>query len=464
MMNKIVIVFLFIFGFFFTGNNLYAFNCLSLTASSTEAEKNYCRQELAQIEAQLAELLGKQNEQKKQTGTLQGDVNYLNSEINALRKKIQARSLAISQIKVSINEKSSKIVSLEERIEKEHRTLAQLIRNTNEFDNENLIHLILSDDTLTDFYSNIESYSSLKQAIKKAVDEVRGIKSQTETEKDALEKKRNAEVDAQVELENARKKVSQSEAEKKKLLEISKNKESEYQKLAAQKKAEADRIRSALFPVLDTDTQINFGDALRYAQQAQSKTNVRAALVLAVLKQESNLGANTGRCVVVDLTTGQTRGVNSGTVFNNGIHPTRDLPLLQTIVRELGRSASDTRISCPIVRNGEQIGFGGAMGPAQFIPSTWNMIKSGLATALGKAVPNPWNPQDAIMAASFLLRDNGAGAGGYTAERNAACRYYSGSVCPASATSTRARDIINYGNNIMALVNQMQRDIDLLSN
>lgn len=453
MMRRIVIVFLFIISFLLPYNSLKAFDCLSLTPNSTQAQKDQCRKELAEIEAQLADLLKKQNDQKKQTGTLQGDVNYLNSEINALRKKIQARSLAISQIKVSINEKNNKIVSLEERIEKEHRTLAQLIRNTNEYDNENLIHLILSDETLSEFYSSLESYSSLKQAIKRSVDEVRGVKSQTETEREELEKKRNAELDAQAELENARKKVAQSEAEKKKLLEISKNKESEYQKLAAEKKAVADKIRAALFQLRDTKA-IPFGTALEFANKAEKKTGVRAALTLAILQQESNLGANVGTCNRPgDARTW--RDIMPGPLDKaSGKSRRDDQSEFIKITTELGMPQDGTPLSCPWGG-----GWGGAMGPSQFIPTTWQMFKTRIANAVGAKFANPWEPEHAIMATSIYLSDLGAGAKTFTAERNAACRYYSGRACD---NKTPANTF--YGDQVLNRAKNIQNDIDLLSN
>lgn len=429
-----------------------AFNCANLTPSSAQADKDYCKKELAQIEAELAELLAKQKEQQKHTGTLKGDVDYLNSQINALKKKVTARALAISQLKVSIQEKNSKIETLETKIDKQYDSIAQLIRNTNDFDNENLVHLVLADGTLSDFYSDLESYASIKQAVKRSVDELRGIKTETEEEKMSLEDKRNKETDAKVELENAQKKVAVSEAEKKRLLELSKQKETEYQKLAAEKKAKADKIRAALFPLRDSQA-IPFGTALSYAENAQKKTGVRPAFVLAILQQESNMGANVGSCIITNLTTGETKGVNSGTVFPNGIHPTRDLPLLQEIVKSVGRDPLVTRVSCPLASGG----YGGAMGPTQFIPSTWNAFKTRIAAAVGAKVADPWNPEHAITASSIYLSDLGAGAGGYTAERTAALKYYAGGNWwkPGNAF---------YGNSVMAKATAIQANIDLLYN
>ncbi|KKT24419.1 MAG: hypothetical protein UW07_C0015G0006 [Candidatus Nomurabacteria bacterium GW2011_GWF2_43_8] len=429
-----------------------AFDCLQLTESSRQADKDYCENELHQIEAELQALLNKQKEQQKQTGTLKGDVDYLTSQINALKAKIKARALAIAQLKVNITEKVKKIESLSDKIDSEHESLAQLLRNTNEFDySNNLVSLILSNESISNFYSDLESYNSIKQAVKNSVDVINGVKEETEVAKQDLEKKHDAETDAKVELENAQKKVVQSETEKKQLLAISKNKEAEYQRLAAEKKARADKIRAALFPLRDAQA-IPFGDALRYAEQANAKTGVRPALILAILKQETNIGANVGSCVITNLITGETKSVNSGTVFSRGIHPTRDLPLLQTILKELGRNPLTTRVSCPL-----SVGYGGAMGPAQFIPSTWNLIKGRIAGALGKSVPDPWNPADAIMASSILLKDSGAAAQTYTAEWNAACKYYSGRPC----TDPTVKNAF-YGNSVMALATKMQADIDLL--
>src|SRR3989344_1707108 len=102
----------------FTETGRAAFDCLTLKSTSSNAEKNYCKNELAQIEAELVKLLDLQKKQQKQTGTLTGDVNYLNSQISALKTKIQARALVIAQLKVAITEKISKISSLDKKIAK----------------------------------------------------------------------------------------------------------------------------------------------------------------------------------------------------------------------------------------------------------------------------------------------------------------------------------------------------------
>jgi peptidoglycan hydrolase CwlO-like protein len=453
-MDKKAIVFIFILGLFIHlpfKKVEAAFDCLTLTTASSQADKDYCKIELGNIEAELADLLNKQKEQQKNTGTLTGDVKYLNAQINALKTKVKARALVIAQLKVSIKEKNSKIENLSDKIENQYESLGQLIRNTNDFDNENLVHLLLSGENLSGFYGDLESYSSLKEAIKRSVDEIKGVKSETEEEKKDLEKKQDAETDAKIELELSQKKVAQTEAEKKKLLSISKNKEAEYQKLAATKKAQADKIRAALFTLRDTKA-IPFGTAVSYAEKAEKATGVHPALTLAILRQETNLGANVGTCNRSTDPTSKS--------WENIMKSPRDTEPYKRIMADLGLPLAGTPLSCP-----QGSGYGGAMGPSQFIPSTWELFASKIAKAVGiSGMPNPWDPFHAITATSTYMGELGANAGTYTAERNAACKYYSGSSCPKNPKSKREKEIVSYGNNVMALREKMQADIDLLSN
>lgn len=446
-MKKKIIIFLFVFLFIFLNIKetvlFGAFDCLSLNISSTQADKDYCRNELTQIEIQLAELLNKQKEQQKNTGTLKGDVDYLTSQINALKTKIKARSFAIAQLKVSINEKSSKIETLLEKIDRQHESLAQLLRNTNDLDNRNLVYLLFSGESMSSFYRDLESYASIKRAVKISVDQVKGIKTETEIEKEDLEKKRNAEADAKFELENAEKKVKQSEIEKKKLLSISKKKEEEYKKLADEKKEKADKIRAALFQLRDTKA-IPFGQALEFAKQAEKKTGVRPAFLLAIITQETNLGANVGTC---------NRPTDPPSKnWKNIMKIERDIEPYKRIIEGLGMNLEGTPLSCPW-----KGGWGGAMGPSQFIPSTWELYAKKIANALGiGAMPNPWEPRDAFMASSIYLGELGANEGGYTKEKTAALKYYAGSNWNKKSNAF-------YGNNVISKAQKIQSDIDLLT-
>jgi hypothetical protein len=73
-------------------------------------------------------------------------------------------------------------------------------------------------------------------------------------------------------------------------------------------------------------------------------------------------------------------------------------------------------------------------------------------------MPDPWNPAHAFMASAIYLSNLGAANGGYSAERNAACKYYSGRACGLVRGNT------TYGNSVVSQADTIQRTmIDQLS-
>jgi len=420
---------------------------------SAEQRKARLEAELAGYEAEIKEKEAELAKQKQQTGSIQRDVSILTTEIAQAKLKIKSRGLAIDKLSKDITLKNQSISSLDAKLDREKASLAQLIRKTNEGEQATLAHLLLSTGDISDMYGEIDQYETIQEAVQKSLAEVRGIKDKTEEEKQSLEQVKDKELDVKAELESSKRKVEKSEAEKKALLNASKKKETDYNKILAEKKKKAAEIRAALFSLRDS-AAIPFGTAYDLALAAEAKTGVRSAFILAILTQESSLGKNVGSCVISDLKTGETKGVNTGKIFKNGIHPTRDLPTLQLILKDLGRDPLVTKVSCPL-----SIGYGGAMGPSQLIPSTWVMYSKKIAAAFGTLVADPWNPRDAIMASALFLKDLGANAQTYSAERNAACRYYSGKVCSLSTYATA------YGNSVMGKATSIQEtQIDPLKN
>ena len=417
-----------------------------------EQDLEACNQEIAQWTETL-------NKTKKDSASFTTDIATLTAKIKVAQANIKGKNIAIANLAKDIAKKQSEISVLDSRINKGKEAIADILRKTNDINSYSLVEAIFSEKNLSEFFVDINTYASTEQALAILFNELREVKALTESEKTALNKKKEAEAAAKAAMEISKKAVEIDQAEKKTLLAVSQNKEKTYAQVLADRQAKAAQIRAVLFPLRDAGA-IPFGLALQYAEAASAKTGVRPAFVLAILQQESNLGANVGSCVIVNLTTGETKGVNTGRIFSNGIHPTRDLPLLHNLLNKLGRNPLDTRVSCPI--DGVP-GYGGAMGPAQFIPSTWVIIESKIASALGKTTPDPWNPADAIMASAILLADLGANTGDYTNERTAACKYYSGKICYTA--KGRANVGLSYGTKVMERATTIQLTmIDPLQN
>ncbi len=413
----------------------------------TAEERARLEAELKVLEKEIAEKEAILRQQQKETGTIQKDVKLLTSQIDTAKAKIKSKQLAIQKINQEIGQKNKAIKDLDSELDRERSSLEQLVKKTQEIDNKGAFYVLLSSTTVSDFYEDLDDFLSIQRSLQASVTTIRHIKSQTEDQKEQLVDKQEQEADAKADLESQKKKVELSEKEKKQLLAISQGKEQEYGKILAEHQKKAAEIKAKLFKFAGGATKaIPFAEALQYATEASEKTGVRAAFVLAILTQETNLGANVGTC-----NRPTDPPSKSYTVM---MHPTRDQPAFLRITKALGLDPNVTPVSCRI----GTVGWGGAMGPAQFIPSTWESVATKVGSLTGNGVANPWNARDAIFASSYYLSLRGGSGGNVANERNAACRYYSGRACDGKKPANSF-----YGNNVAALARQIQADIDYLN-
>lgn len=403
-----------------------------------EAELKVLEQEIKEKEAIL-------KQQQQQTGTLKKDVSLLTSQIQTAKLKIQAKTIAINKIGNEIKQKSKTIGDLESEIDREKSSLTQLIKRTNEVDQKGAAYVLLSADSVSDFYKDLDDFLSIKRSLYASVNKIKQVKSLNEDQKEQLQAKKEDELDAKNSLDYQKKVVEKSEKEKKTLLQISQEKESEYQAVLKERQKRVAEIKNKLFNFAGGATKaIPFAEAYEYAQVASAKTGVRTAFILAILTQESNLGKNVGTC--------NRAGDPPSKSWVNIMKPTRDIEPFKRITSALGLNPDITPVSCPIAGGG----YGGAMGPAQFIPSTWEEVGDEVAADLGISFANPWRAQDAIVASAVYLKKRGA-VGSESNERNAACRYYSGRSCDGKKPANSF-----YGNSVMAIARSVQADIDYL--
>ncbi|MBC7836749.1 lytic murein transglycosylase [Acetobacteraceae bacterium] len=446
---RIIVLVLLGFGCITGGFSIFATTPQVEAQALSPEEKARLQAEYDKLQIEIAQWQKVLDDTKVKKNTLQGDVTLLNAQIKKAESEIKQRNNTITTLASEISEKQKNIATLEKRLEEGHTSLAQLLREKGELETTPLAMLMLTSQNFSDFFASADAIDVINRDLQIHFDELRGVRTQTQAEKEALNKKQNAELDAKHEVEVKKGVIKQSETEKTQLLNLTKKDEAAYSQVLADRQAKAAAIRAALFPLRDA-AAIQFGTALTYAQAAQKSTGVDPALVLAILTQESNLGVNVGQCYLTNDATGAGNGKNTGRPFVNVMSPTRDVPPFLALSNQLGFDPHRQVVSCPIASAG---GWGGAMGPAQFIASTWASYATRIAAARGVSVANPWDPQDAIMAMSLYLGDLGAG-GGYSAQHTAAAKYYAGG---GWATAGQA-----YANQVMAKVADIQKNVDFL--
>ncbi|MBV9349807.1 MAG: lytic murein transglycosylase [Patescibacteria group bacterium] len=424
------------------------------TATSTDdvaSRRAQLQQELDQLNSQIAAQQQVLEQAQNQGSSLQRDIAVLNAQIQKDELSIKARDLKIQSLTGDIGQKNDTIVSLDSKLGREQQSLADILRKTRALDEYTVAEVVLSSESVSTFFEDLDSFASIKGALQQSFTDIGNTKTETAQEKTDLEDKRANEQELRQQQVIQEKQVQANKAQQQTLLTAVKNQASKYQSAIQANQKVVASIEAELFALRDT-AAIPFGQALSYADLASQKTGVRSAFILGILKQESDLGANIGSCYVTDISTGAGIGKNSGTPFASVMKSPRDTLPFQAITGALGISWATAPVSCP-----QGGGYGGAMGPSQFIPSTWQLYAGRLASALGVSTANPWNAKDAIMATAMYLADIGGSGGNYTAERNAACKYYSGRSCDNRTPANQF-----YGDSVMDNAGYFQNQIDIV--
>ena len=416
---------------------------LATGAETTQEKETRLNAELRVVEAEIASQKSLLQTKKKETASIQRDIDILTYKINTAQLNIKAKQIEIARLGGDIVQKEKTIGTLEDQLDQEKTSLAELLRQTRELDDNTFAEIFLSPQTLSELFVDLQRFHSVEEHVQGSLDVVRGVKKNTETQKIGLEVRRDAETDAKKAIENEKANIEQLNKEKTTLLNASKVKENSYKAVIAKKEKERAEIRSALYRLRGA-TNITFGQALEHAKFVSAITGVRPAFLLAIITQESNLGENIGTC--------NRPGDPASKSYKAVMKPDRDIGPFEKICKELGIDPVGQPVSCPYGG-----GYGGAMGPAQFIPSTWVGMKSAVSKVTGNNPPSPWDTRDAFTASGLYLRDLGADGATYTTERKAALKYYAGGNWSLAKNAF-------YGNEVMAIATKYQKQIDILQN
>jgi peptidoglycan hydrolase CwlO-like protein len=410
-------------------------------------------QSQAQLEQQLAELENEISSLQKQLSVTTAQKNTLANKIKQLKIKQTQLTALIKQTSLKINDLDSKINKAEQDINsnliKEAKLkdeLVDMIKLANQQDSQ-LIVALTSNRGLSQFFVEVQDYLNISIGLGDVVKQIRRIRLETTNKKAALEDQKD-DANNLLQLKTAQKQeLVDTIGEQNDLLQKTKGLEANYASDLNDKKKLAAQIRNRIYELFNTGKQINFGQAVEMAKLANKLTGINTAFVLAILTQESNLGKNVGTC-----NRPNDPPEKSWKVI---MKPTRDQDPFLQITSELGLDPDITPVSCPMKnKKGQQVGWGGAMGPAQFIPSTWMGYKDKVAVLTGKSPANPWDIRDAFVASGLKLRSAGA-SDTQASWWKAAMIYFSGSTNP------RYRF---YGDNVVSLAKKYQQDIEDLSN
>lgn len=423
-MNKTLatVVFLMCFGFW----GLFARTAF---AQTTDRDAR-----IQQLEAQIDGYNQEIQKYQSQAASLSTELAIFDLQIKQIQAEIDATTLTIQSLKGEIGAKESDIAKKEAQINHENALLSQYLREVSHNESSSLFEFLLRNRRFSDFFNDLNYLNNVQVKIQKTLATIKDLRAKLVDEKEDLEGQKEEQERLRQIQKRQQNSLASTRRAKQKLLDQTKGQEKQYQYLVSKTRADIEKIKNQPYE-LAQGYKLTFEQALRYATLASQLTGVRPAFLLGILKIESDWGGNVGK----------------GT-WRKDMHP-RDFGAFQNITAALGLNPDSTPVS-----KKPSYGWGGAMGPAQFIPSTWVLYAATVSNLTGHNPPSPWNYEDAFTASGLMLAQSGADKQTYAAELKAAKIYIAGGRWNRSLTARI------YANNVLAAAAKIQKDINILNN
>ena len=405
--------------------------------------------QLEQYEREAAELDAILQKVQGEGHTLANEKKQIEIEIRRRALEIKRLDIIIRTTQGQIQEKTATIEVLKKKIGRSRESLAAGLLVLSTYDREGAFLLLVKNANLSDFFSSLHGLEPIQLNLQEALGEFKEDKELLEKERGELEEVKEEQQELKALQEVERRFLAQKKKEKDELLRLTQGKEAIFQKLLQSKKKDIASLRTQLFYL--EKTGITAEEAVRLADLAARRAGIRTSFLLALLEVETGKQFEDG---VISVGTNLGTGTWKTDMYDCYIR------LKKRTVAEAEKSAFFALTGAlgldpdrmPVSRK-PNYGCGGAMGPAQFLPTTWRRFESRVGTLTGHVPPNPWNPEDAFTAAAVFLASAGADLQTPAGETTAAKTYLSGN--PRCAKSICRY----YSNRILALAKEIDRTL-----
>ncbi len=374
--------------------------CKNLTPASCQKFLERCQSFYEQqAEKYRKEVLEREAKEK----TFKNQIAIYNSRIKSLESLIYKTDLEIKALSFQLEDTKKSIQNTLAKIDKTKEALANLLQLFYEQSKRSLVEILLSQETFSQFFFNLTSLEILQLQMQNTLSQLEDLKSYLTFQQEELGREKE-ELEKSFLLSKLRKEeLEKLKKEREVLLAKTRGEKRLFERYLSEAEKKAEEIRAKIFELAQVPEEKapTLQEAYTLAKQISKITGVRPALLLGLLSVESAIGKNVGQCNCKGNPNCRYPEISWKRVMRKN-----QWSDFLKITKELGLNPDSTPVSCAI--NGGRVQWGGAMGPAQFLPSTWMLYKERIEKILKVKPANPWRIKDAFLAAALYLADWGA--------------------------------------------------------
>ena len=378
----------------------------SFAADNAESSKQELKNKIDSLRSQIEKYQQDIFQKNQKEESITNDIEVLEADIKKIELQIQETELTISQLNLEISAKQTEVQDMQKKVDERKIILKKFLQDIYARGDNATAGMIFGNQSFSDYFFQAESLESFENQAKDVFDQFVFLRDSLKKQKEDLMGKREEKENMryiQVDQENSLKR----EREMKDLLvaKIQNEKEALTQGM--------EKMQAELSVLQSLGEPIAMEEAIKAAKYASGLTKVAPEFLLGVLRVESGLGTNVG-----------------GGRYKTDMNPAQ-WDTFKNICKELGVDPNSTPVSRRACYNRDSSdgcgGWGGAMGPAQFMPSTWMGYKSKVEKTTGEVPANPWDIKDSLVAMGLKLAAvDGVTSGDRKAWAKAAGMYLAG--------------------------------------
>lgn len=251
--NTVKILFLIIIialtaGVNFASANEEEINRLNSQISEKERALDEINAEIRRLEASVTDVSNQSRSLQSTINSLEESKRRLESEISETELEIEKAELTLSKLAVEIRDK-------ERLIGENSEALSESIRNMNSMESVSLIEKFLGYSNISDFWSDFEQTQKIQKRLHTEVDKLNDLYNELQKKEQEQYNQKERLASYQSELSTEKVSVNYTQNEKESILQQTRNKEAEYQKMLQEKIRQREAFEKEL---LEIESQLHY--------------------------------------------------------------------------------------------------------------------------------------------------------------------------------------------------------------
>ncbi len=372
-------------------------------AQSSEALSQDLNKQLSAIESQITSYRKGIYQLQQKNLTLKEEIDLVEKNIEKNKLQIKASEIALLELKAQSDDLSAQVDALDKDINERKNVLGKSLQGVYELDRRSVVETFFSEYDFSEFFNQVQYVEGVHKGLQSALAAILEQKDTFDSKKEELDTKLAAQSRLLTLQALQQEELVHAQDQKQSFVKENKVAASLFNQKSKALELVREEIKKRLYVLKGLTKSVGLDEAFKEATAVSQKVGIDPVFLMAVLKVESDLGSNIG-----------------GGNWKRDMNP-KEWDAFLAITKKLGLDPDKTPVS-----SAPRYGWGGAMGPAQFLPRTWLSHESDVTKITGHTPPSPWELEDAFAAAGSKLSGNGATGRNYESEWTAAMKYFAG--------------------------------------